>query len=102
MHGASAGCRATSLFVICAAAFPLQSQADEGIAAGLFADVSARNKIRESWIYQYSVLRTYQVRNSSEKLRHESQVSVQYRRPGPKVFQVVHEQGSSAIRNMVI
>jgi outer membrane lipoprotein-sorting protein len=85
-----------------AAFLPTQLCPAEFTASQLLADVAARNQVRESQLRDYSALRTYQVLTPSGKIRSESKVAIRYRFPGPKIFQILHEQGSPIIRNMVL
>jgi len=74
---------------------------DSDSAPQLFSKVAERNQVRESQLRNYSVVRTYQVRNSDDRVRSESKVLVQYTSPNPKVFKILEEHGSHVIGNMV-
>jgi outer membrane lipoprotein-sorting protein len=72
-----------------------------GFDTQLFSDVAARNQIRESRLLNYSVTRTYQVTNAAGRIQGQSKVLVTYDRPKPKEFQILEEEGSRAVANMV-
>jgi outer membrane lipoprotein-sorting protein len=52
-------------------------------------------------LQQYSVDRTYLVKTDSGKLRSEAHVSLSYKAPDTKAFQVLSENGPAIIRNLV-
>ncbi len=70
-------------------------------ASELFSQLAERNQVRESELPNYSVTRTYEVRNASGKIQSQSTVLVRYDRPNPKEFEVLTETGSRVIASMV-
>jgi len=67
----------------------------------IFSKVAARNQVRESRLPGYTVVRTYEVKDTNGHTRAQTKVLVQYNRPNPKVFQVLSEQGSRVISRLV-
>lgn len=82
-------------------AFAPHPSANGMTAEELFSKLLEHNRMREARLQGYSVTRTYKVKNDKEKVRAESQVSLQYRAPVTKEFKILSEQGSGMIRRMV-
>ncbi len=68
----------------------------------LFSEVVARNQSREALLQCYSVLRTYEVTNAAGRVRAACKVLMRYDPPNQKSFQVLAEDGSHVINNMVL
>src|ERR1700730_2124754 len=67
----------------------------------VFAKLLEHNRLRDSHLEQYSVVRTYSATNYKGKVYAEEIVRVQYRAPDSKVFATVRENGSSVVRSRV-
>ncbi|MBI4470681.1 MAG: hypothetical protein HY650_15305 [Acidobacteria bacterium] len=67
----------------------------------IFTKLMERNVQRERRLRQYSVARTYSVKNDKGKLRASAQVVLQYQAPSTKVFNIVAEEGSGFVRRGV-
>lgn len=68
----------------------------------LFSEVAARNQLRDAGLQCYSVLRTYEVTNAAGRVRAACKVLVRYDPPHPKSFQVLEQDGSHVIDDMVL
>lgn len=88
---------------------PVRARAENGphpVTEGLtgevlFSKLIEHNRLRESLLQQYSVARTYAVKNTKGKVRAESHVLAQYRAPDSKEFTVLSEKGSGFVRGHV-
>ncbi len=81
---------------------PASHPSTEGMTGEtVFANLLEHNRMREYRLHQYSVTRTYQVKNDKGKVRAEAQVLLQYRAPDSKEFKILSEKGSGIVRNRV-
>jgi hypothetical protein len=67
----------------------------------VIAKLIEHNKLQNARLQQYSVVRTYEVRNIKGKLAAEAIVRVDYRAPRTKTFQKTSEKGSWVVRHLV-
>ncbi len=81
---------------------PLRSPAPD-VSSGddIIAQVLLHNQLRDAQLKQYSVVRTYEVRNHEGKLSAQEIVLMDYRAPDKKVFQKTSEVGSGFVRHHV-
>ena len=68
----------------------------------LFARLLEGNHARDASLQQYSAVRTYRVTNDKGKIYAQEVVRVYYQAPDHKSFQMVSEEGSGLVRNMVL
>ncbi|HMK29025.1 MAG TPA: hypothetical protein VK473_05015 [Terriglobales bacterium] len=74
-----------------------------GIAENqLLAEVDAHNELRKATLLDYSVLRTYQVRDLMGKVHAEEVGRMEFRAPDQKRFVPTSEKGSELIRRMAL
>jgi hypothetical protein len=59
------------------------------------------NQLRDAQLEQYSVVRTYEVRNHDGKMSAQEIVRMEYHVPGNKTFLKTSEKGSGNVRHMV-
>jgi hypothetical protein len=67
----------------------------------IIAKLLEHNQLRNAQLQQYSVVRTYEVRNPKGKLSAQEVVRVDYRAPDKKIFQKTSEKGSGLVRHLV-
>ena len=59
------------------------------------------NRLRAEGLHRYSVVRTYEIKNSEGKLAAQAVVRVTYEAPDRKTFDKISEQGSRIVRYLV-
>lgn len=69
--------------------------------ATLFAALIEHNLLRARDLHDFSVYRTYVVRNDKNKTRAESEVRMTFQAPGKKEFSIISEKGSGLVRQRV-
>jgi len=75
----------------------------QGIAENqLFAELEARNELRRSALFDYTVRRTYQVVDLKGKVHAEEIGQMEFRAPDQKQFVTTSESGSGLIRRMAL
>jgi hypothetical protein len=67
----------------------------------IIAEMLERNRSRNERLQQYSVVRTYEIRNPEGKLAAQAVVRVEYRAPDKKSFNKTSEKGSGIVRHLV-
>jgi hypothetical protein len=67
----------------------------------IIAKLLEHNQLRNAQLQQYSVVRTYEVRNPQGKLSAQEIVRVDYRAPDKKTFKKTSEKGSRIVRHLV-
>lgn len=67
----------------------------------IIAKMLERNRSRNERLQQYSVVRTYEIRNPEGKLAAQAVVHVEYRAPDKKSFNKTSEKGSGIVRHLV-
>jgi len=68
----------------------------------LFAELEAHNQLRKSALFDYTVLRTYQVVDLTGKVHAEEIGQMEFRAPDEKRFLLTSERGSGVIRRMAL
>jgi hypothetical protein len=77
-------------------AFPVQPTANE-----ILLKVLAANKRRNELLSNYTVTRTYAIRNREGKLGAQTIARMEYRAPDVKTFDKTSEEGSGIVRHLV-
>jgi len=67
----------------------------------VIAKLIEHNKLQNARLQQYSVVRTYEVRNIKGELAAQAIVQVDYRAPSIRTFQKTSEKGSWVVRHLV-
>lgn len=67
----------------------------------VIAKMIERNRLRSEALHRYSVLRTYEIKNSDGKLTAQAVVRVTYDAPDRKTFDKTSEHGSGIVRRLV-
>lgn len=74
----------------------------EGVTGGtLFTALIEHNLSRDRGLHDFSVRRTYVVKNDKNKPRAESEVFLSYQAPDRKEFSIISERGSRLVRRRV-
>jgi hypothetical protein len=82
--------------ILVSSAAPVVSSSDE-----IIAQLLLHNQLRDAQLKQYSVVRTYEVRNREGKLSAQEIARMDYQAPDKKVFQKTSEAGSGFVRHHV-
>ena len=82
--------------ILVSSAAPVVSSSDE-----IIAQLLLHNQLRDAQLKQYSVVRTYEVRNREGKLSAQEIARMDYQAPDKKVFQKTSEAGSGFVRHQV-
>ena len=69
--------------------------------ASLFTALIEHNRARSKRLHDFSVRRTYIVKNDENKPRAESEVFLSYQAPDHKEFNIISERGSGLVRKRV-
>ena len=78
---------------------PLPSAMDENT---LFTQVLTHNEIRNAALLGYTELRTYQVTDTTGKVRAQESGQMEYRAPDKKTFVTTFESGSGLVRRLAL
>lgn len=81
---------------------PLQPLFQSMTGDELFAKLLEHNRLRDLHLEQYSAVRTYRVTNDKGKVYAQEIVRVDYQAPDHKRFVIDSEEGSWAVRDMVL
>jgi outer membrane lipoprotein-sorting protein len=82
-------------------ALPPSSASDALSSDDIIAQLLLHNQLRDAQLKQYSVVRTYEVRNPEGKLSAQEIARMDFRAPDQKVFQKTSEVGSGFVRHHV-
>lgn len=97
--GSKAQSKDTSSTDVTAPVEPLSSDIDE---SRLFAEMLTHNELRNAALRGYTELRTYQVTDTTGKVRAEESGQMEYRAPDKKTFVTTSESGSGLVRRMAL
>ena len=68
----------------------------------IFANLVEHNEVRSAELRNYSAVRTYALRDAQGKVQAKEVVRMDYVAPDQKAFVTIEEQGSSAVRHLVL
>jgi len=78
---------------------PLSSAIDENT---IFAQMLTHNAVRNAALLGYTELRTYQVTDTTGKVRAQESGQMEYRAPDMKTFVTTYESGSGVVRRLAL